>query len=161
MKIDIANIEHMGKCLNDENGNHIHICEKCDTPIVYGIHFIRCKKRCYDIHQNVKFDQELATEDNDFNPLVISPCSTCGGDGKIYYKNSKGWAAKACDACDNKKLVKRKMYPNNEAPIDINVDDSGWSRCPSCNYRFKVNSEESWQGKRHKRCGAKLSIKNT
>ena len=73
MNFDIENIEHLGICHSDENGNHIHICEKCNTPIIYGIHFIRCEKRCYDIHQTVKYDQEQPSETNDFNPIVISP----------------------------------------------------------------------------------------
>ena len=40
------------------------------------------------------------------------------------------------------------------------VDSDGWTRCPSCGFRFKITDTNAWDGHRHKRCGTRLSIED-
>lgn len=57
-----------------------------------------------------------------------------------------------------------KIGQGNAAPTPtadtavVTVDALGWVKCPNCGFRFNARDKAAFDGKKHKRCGKKMSI---
>ncbi len=66
-------------------------------------------------------------------------------------KSHRTWAAEVTAS------MPRIVLKEPEA-ITLTVGETGWTRCPNCNFRFKVTDPNAFDGRYHNRCGQRLKI---
>ena len=110
-------------------------------------------------------DQAEFTEENDHNPLIRKICGECKGSGKRDIKGqhpdgSRTWILKLCSACGGNGWVdgSQKYFDNDSETIVVKVSPKGYIECPCCGWRFSINDKDRWTGRRHMRCGQKITL---
>lgn len=149
-----------GNKIIDKFGNHLKLCDTCNTPVHLKGALITCMNNCYigQINWRPEFSDEQPSEENGYNPVITKMCKTCKLDGYIYFKGGESWYKKPCDVCAGKGSIKEKKYETNDEAITLEVTEDGRAKCPKCNFKFKVTDQSIWSGNRHKRCGKKLNL---
>jgi hypothetical protein len=149
-----------GKEITDKNGNRLKLCEKCNTPIHLRGALITCMSGCYigEINWRPEFSDEKPNEENGFNPVVTKMCPKCKLDGYLYFEDGDSWYKEPCDVCGGKGSFKEKKFSECDEPIALEVNEDGGTKCPKCNFRFKITDPNVWSGDRHKRCGQRLIV---
>jgi hypothetical protein len=129
----------------NENGLALHM----DSLTPGGLH----KK------QNIRrFTPELFNDENDHNPLVARPCLRCNGKGFYrVYDPPKGDVS--CEECDRIGAFEdsEHYFESDATEIAVAVNDAGSVKCPCCEKRFPITSNQYWTGRRHS-CGQKLRL---
>ena len=153
------------KIMTDKYGNEIHLCEKCNVPIVTNGAVIRCLNGCYIGSLNLA-PNEPSSAENKYNPRLWKICSKCKGDGKEYFREDGMWCAKICEQCSGERGFWMRKYTNEEEDALahaclLDVNNEGWTKCPRCNFKFQVQDKNVWIEDRHRRCGQKLILPDT
>ncbi len=148
------------KAIKDRYGNKLEICKKCNVPVITQRGTNKCMNGCDFGHWYMRFDDSPKASNN-YNPTKHRWCDLCQGNGKHYFQEGGEWCAKLCNPCQGVGSFQVRRYTEAEEvalsqPLQLDVDEQGWTRCPRCNFRFMVTDPNVWLEDRHRRCNQKL-----
>jgi hypothetical protein len=110
-------------------------------------------------------DEAEFTEGNDHNPLIRKICPECKGYGKRDIKGehpdgTRTWALTLCKACAGKGWVEgaQRFFENDAETMPAKASATGYVQCPCCGWKFSVKDKHRWTGRRHMRCGQKITL---
>jgi len=107
------------------------------------------------------------TDDNDHNPLVKEECPACSGIGEreelVERVTEQGprqnieWIR--CAMCNGSGRGERlvRLFDNDSPTVPVEVGPDGWLTCPCCKWRFTTRDSNVWTGRRHKKCGQRIT----
>lgn len=100
------------------------------------------------------------SDDDDHDPLVLEDCPACRGRGTRCDESDGMARLDTCDACDGAgtTFALVRHFANDAAPVEVTVDASGWVTCPGCHRRFSTRASSAWTGRRHMRCGQRITL---
>lgn len=110
-------------------------------------------------------DEAEFTEENDHNPLIRKICPECKGYRKRDIKRefpdgALSWTLTSCTACDGKGWVdgSQNYFDNDSDVVPAEVSAKGYVECPCCGWKFSIHDKHRWTGRRHMRCGQKITL---
>jgi hypothetical protein len=107
------------------------------------------------------------TDANDHNPLVKEECPDCSGMGEREElvevatpqdpRQSIQWVK--CPTCGGSGHGERlvRLFDNDSPTAQAEVAADGWLTCPCCKWQFTTRDPNAWTGRRHKRCGQRIT----
>jgi hypothetical protein len=105
------------------------------------------------------------TDENDHNPLIRKVCPECKGYRKRDIRGelpggTRTWTLTICKKCAGKGWVEgvQKYFENDSPAIPAKVSAMGYVQCPCCGWKFSIKDKHRWTGRRHMRCGQKITL---
>jgi hypothetical protein len=105
------------------------------------------------------------TSENDHNPSYTVECSRCNGFGKLFTfrfeQQRRADDDRPCPTCRATGWVQKFLFDNENLPVEVDLSQDGWVKCPCCGWRFSVTDKRIWTGYRHKKCGQRIVLGNS